>query len=312
MSLAILLATYNGERFLAEQLDSLFFQSYSDFVIYAHDDGSTDRTVEILHQYEKKYPEKLVILEYEPTGGAKNNFYSLMQRVDADYYMFCDQDDVWRPEKIEETFKKIIELEKDNPQLPYLVFTDLTVTDEKLNILYDSLMRKFDYQPDEQSICTVLSGNIAFGCSMLFNKLSRNCALNIQDINDFSMHDTLMMLVVLSSGRVGYLSYPTIYYRQHQNNDVGLKDKDFNYWVRNKLENIVHGRQLKESKRKITSQKAMISELGLMANVLPEEQLVIQELKGVLHGNKLCRMKIYYKYGLLNNSWKNRWKIILV
>ena len=113
MSLAILLATYNGEKFLPEQMDSLFSQTYADFVIYAHDDGSTDQTVGILRQYEKKYPEKLVILEYEPQGGAKNNFYSLMQRIDADYYMFCDQDDVWHPEKIEKTLKKILELEDD-------------------------------------------------------------------------------------------------------------------------------------------------------------------------------------------------------
>ena len=138
MSLAILLATYNGEKFLAEQLDSLFSQTYSDFIIYAHDDGSTDQTVGILHQYQNKYPEKLIILDYEPTGGAKNNFYSLMQRVDADYYMFCDQDDIWLPFKVDVSLKKIQGMELTYICMPCLVFSDLRVVDHQLNTISDS------------------------------------------------------------------------------------------------------------------------------------------------------------------------------
>ncbi len=312
MNLAILLATYNGEMFLAEQLDSLFSQTYTDFVIYAHDDGSTDQTLEILHQYEKKYLGKLVILEYEGTGGARNNFFSLIQRVDADYYMFCDQDDVWLPRKIEDTFIKLREMEKDNPGLPGLVFTDLAVVDAKLNVIADSFMQYCHLDPGRFDFCELINKNIVYGCTLLTNKLCVDIARSIQSIDNFIMHDLLIALIASTCGKVCFLDKSTILYRQHQNNTIGVRKQKTVEWTTDKIFNVIKGIQIEKSKEIVCWQKKMIGEICCFPSVLPENQARIDDLKKLFTTNKIGRMSIYRKYGLLDNSWKNRWKIIFV
>ena len=99
-SIAILMATYNGETYLKEQIDSLLAQTCQDWHLYVHDDGSKDGTVAIVKGYAEQYPEKVTLLDYPPQGGPCKNFLSMMEKVEAPYYMFCDQDDVWMPEKL--------------------------------------------------------------------------------------------------------------------------------------------------------------------------------------------------------------------
>ena len=100
--LAILLATYNGERYLQEQIDSLYRQTYKDWVLYIHDDGSTDGTCGIISKNAAEHG-NIVVMEHQGGHGAKDNFFGMLERVDADYYMFCDQDDVWLEDKVEKS-----------------------------------------------------------------------------------------------------------------------------------------------------------------------------------------------------------------
>ena len=90
--LAILLSTYNGERFLREQLDSLFNQRYSDFTLYVRDDGSTDTTVDIIHEYQTKHENVILLHDPWQHRGASGSFMWMLQQIEADFYMFCDQD----------------------------------------------------------------------------------------------------------------------------------------------------------------------------------------------------------------------------
>ncbi len=103
----IMMATFNGQNYLREQLDSLLAQSHNNWQLWVRDDGSTDNTIEILKTYEAKYPNIFIITNNKERGGACSNFAALfrMARLDEDvkYVMFCDQDDVWKPEKIETT-----------------------------------------------------------------------------------------------------------------------------------------------------------------------------------------------------------------
>ena len=116
VQVAILLATYNGEKFIEKQLDSLLGQSFQQFKIYIHDDGSNDKTLEIIRSYESQFPGKFVIFEEESKHlGAAFSFMWLLNRVEAPYYMFCDQDDIWFPQKIELTLKKMKEIEYHYP-----------------------------------------------------------------------------------------------------------------------------------------------------------------------------------------------------
>ena len=94
---AILMATYNGEQYVAEQIDSLLAQTDSDWTLYIHDDGSKDHTQEIISKYAETH-DNIVVMDFPGGNGAKENFFKMMFSVDADYYMLCDQDDVWLPE----------------------------------------------------------------------------------------------------------------------------------------------------------------------------------------------------------------------
>ena len=85
--IAILMATYNGKKYLGEQIDSILSQSSHLWHLYIHDDGSTDGTVELLNDYANKYPEQITVMDYPSQGGALQNFMSLLEKVEADYYM---------------------------------------------------------------------------------------------------------------------------------------------------------------------------------------------------------------------------------
>ena len=121
---AILMATYNGEKYLSEQIESIINQTFTDWVLYIHDDGSTDGTLEIIKKYVKIYPKKIILIQGERTGGAKFNFFSLMDKVTAEYIMFSDQDDWWLPDKINKTLEKCIKIENGQKDTPVVVFTD--------------------------------------------------------------------------------------------------------------------------------------------------------------------------------------------
>ena len=108
----ILLATYNGEEYIKEQIESLLHQTYQHWTLIIHDDNSSDNTVNIIKEYVKKYPEKIIFIDDDiSTGGAKENFAYLLNKIDKnfDYLMFCDQDDVWLNNRIKLFYKKIIE-----------------------------------------------------------------------------------------------------------------------------------------------------------------------------------------------------------
>ena len=221
---AILLATYNGEKFLREQLDSLLQQTYSDWTLYIHDDGSTDSTKEIIKEYEQKY-ENITMLRYPSQKGAKNNFMSLLERVEANYYLFCDQDDVWRKDKVEKEMARMMVLEKDFPGKPVLVFSDLYVVDINLNITESSMWEKNNICP-ELLTNFIEGGAFEFvtGCTMLFNKEARN-TINFERIEMATMHDAWITLCVLKSeGILSPVHEQLIYYRQHGSNTLGSSD----------------------------------------------------------------------------------------
>ena len=117
----ILLSTYNGEKYLSEQLDSLMNQTYQNMVIYVRDDGSNDKTLDILYKYQKQDGRKQMIIlkEDKPVNlGFMESFWILLRSCEhADYYAFCDQDDVWLPEKVE---RGVAALEKERNDVPLL------------------------------------------------------------------------------------------------------------------------------------------------------------------------------------------------
>lgn len=226
--IVILLATYNGEKYLKEQLESLLNQSYNDFTVIIRDDGSTDSTFAIIEKYRDRYPDRfLVINDAVQHRGARDSFMYLLECVDADYYFFCDQDDVWLPNKVEISLHKMKKMEAAYPGLPVMVHTDLRIVDENLSPLYDSLWRwaGFDVDLNKKFNYSVM-GNVFTGCTMIINSAARQKSLPIHPKS--AMHDEWIGLIVAKYGKVDNIKEQTILYRQHGKNvcSIGLQ-KDF-------------------------------------------------------------------------------------
>ena len=139
----IVMATYNGEKYIKEQLDSLLSQSHPYLLVDVCDDGSTDDTVSIVKDYEKK-DSRVRLFENKTNQGYIRNFMSGIVRCDSPYIMLCDQDDIWNWDKVELTLEKMKLMERENPEKPVLVFTDAmnfdSSTGKKLGMTEQSLV----------------------------------------------------------------------------------------------------------------------------------------------------------------------------
>lgn len=219
---AILMATYNGGKHLREQIGSILSQTDKDWTLYVHDDGSSDNTKEILQEYASAY-HNIQLLEYAPTGGACANFLSMVQRVDADYYFFSDQDDVWHADKVRLTREEMLRQEAANPGKPIVIHTDLYVTDERLTVINDSFMRYAGIHPEFLTTFDECVIPFVTGCTMMFNSAARRATQ--LPTADAVMHDSWITLSTISKGGfVSVLHQPLVYYRQHGTNSVGARD----------------------------------------------------------------------------------------
>jgi glycosyltransferase involved in cell wall biosynthesis len=226
----ILLATYNGEIYIREQLDSLLKQTYQNWILWIHDDGSKDATLKIVKEYKEKFPNKIILIsDGIRCGGAKQNFTHLLSSIDDnyDYIMFCDQDDVWLDYKIELTLNTMIEVENSNYNKPIIIHTDLQVVDETLKTIANSYFIYQKIKPHwSKDFYMSLVQNSVTGCTMMINKKAKEISLPIG--NNAIMHDWWILLKVLqNNGVVKYISEPTILYRQHSFNDTGAKGFSF-------------------------------------------------------------------------------------
>lgn len=223
----ILLATYNGAAYLPEQLNSLLRQTYTHWRVLAHDDGSTDGTVETLQRYAKQYPSRIVLVrDGVLCGSACNNFAHLLGLASANYVAFCDQDDVWLPQKLEMSMAKLREAEqRDGIQLPLAVFTDLTVVDENLKPLATSFWAFQGLSPGlADSLEDLALRNCVTGCTVLMNRAAVAASLPV--LPSAYMHDWWCALAVLArGGRVVPCRQATVLYRQHGGNSVGARPK---------------------------------------------------------------------------------------
>lgn len=224
----ILLATYNGERYLAEQIDSLLAQTFDDWRVIARDDGSSDGTVRILESYAACHPGKFMLIEDAAVGlGACGNFGRLMEHSTADYVMFCDQDDVWLPRKIETLMVAMRELEAEcGPNTPLLVHSDLQVVDSELRVLHPSFGAIQDIDLVQgRKLNQLLIQNTVTGCAALCNRPLVELSLPIE--RGALMHDWWVALVASGFGRIEFIPEPTVFYRQHVRNTLGAKQMDW-------------------------------------------------------------------------------------
>ena len=220
--IAILMSTYNGARYLAQQLDSLLAQTYAEWKLTVRDDGSTDDTLRILQEYAKADKRINVLTEGENIGACCSFERLLTQCDDAAYYAFCDQDDVWRSDKLALSLDAMQQAEAAHPGKPIVVHTDLQVVDENMTEIAPSFWRYSNIQADllDAHIRYLAICNSVTGCAMLFNKAARDCSLPMSA--DAYMHDAwLALMTAYHGGFVLPVHQTPVAYRQHGDNVLG-------------------------------------------------------------------------------------------
>ncbi len=230
----ILMATYNGSRYLSQQLDSIIGQSYKDWHLTISDDGSNDDTNKIIDSYVDRYPEYISrVCSDTCFHNARDHFFWLMKQCDSEYIMLSDQDDVWLPNKIEISVDELLKKEKQvGNNLPILVFADEKVVDENLNIISESLMKYQNLNPRQVSYKSLLFSNCVTGSAIIFNKALLKEIKKDINTNNIIMHDWWLGIVASKVGKICYIDKQLSLYRQHKNNLVGAKDvESINYFL---------------------------------------------------------------------------------
>lgn len=224
--IVICLSIYNGSQFLNNQLVSLKNQTYNhnNILLLIRDDGSHDESYEVSKQFAAESSMHIELLDDRTNLGVKKSFELLMNKaleMDARYIMFCDQDDVWHPEKISKTIAMMEQMEVLYPQQPILIHSDLTVVDHDLTIIHNSFWQYQNIDPSKNSFNRLLMDNVATGCTMMIN---RTLAKMIGTIpNEAIMHDWWITMVASIFGHIAFINESLILYRQHNNNDTGAK-----------------------------------------------------------------------------------------
>ena len=230
---AILLPTFNGEKYLSEQLDSLIGQTYENTIIVVRDDGSGDGTWEVTRSYQSKFPQKFLILENDGRNlGASGSFSFLISYVlehknelglTRAYMMFCDQDDIWIRDKVKRQMRCMVEVEGDGDTIPVLVHSDLRVISESGYRVADSLMKYQGLFPERNAFGQLLFCNLVTGCTALINESLAAKALPIPP--QAVMHDWWLALLAAAFGKLVFIDAPLVEYRQHAFNTIGAVEK---------------------------------------------------------------------------------------
>ena len=216
MRVLIILCTFNGEAFLKEQLNSLERQTHENWELLVSDDASTDKTLSIVTEFQNRMgPERVSIIN-GPCKGYALNFVSACFHANpnSDLYAFCDQDDIWKPEKLETAIKSLQGYPADKPTL-YCSRTEL-IDENGAHIGYSRFF------PNPPSFSNAVVQSLAGGNTMVFNKAAKDLIQQLRFCSELVAHDWAMyQLVTGVDGKIIYDSWASILYRQHNSNMIG-------------------------------------------------------------------------------------------
>lgn len=298
---AILMGSMNGARFLPEQLDSLAAQTHQNWVLIASDDGSTDDTLRILMAYQAKWPAGKLTIKEGPKRGFCANFQSMAcdPSIKADYYAFCDQDDVWLPNKLEVAVANIAahQVHKDMT-LPYLYCGRTSYVSEKLELIGISPLFVFPAKFRNSLVQSIAGGN-----TMVFNQETKS-ALEKVGMVDVPSHDWWLYLLVSGiGGEVYYDKVPQILYRQHDGSIVG-ENRSFSsrcFRAYTLLRGRFHDWNTKN-----------IEALCVINGMLTDDNQEILRLFKLLRGAKLIdRFRLIEVCGLYRQTWRGTMTLYL-
>lgn len=216
MKLTVLLSTYNGEKYLRQQLDSLLEQELLPSKILIRDDGSRDDTVRILEEYASAHP----LIEYycgSNLGPAKSFWELISKCEEADYYALCDQDDVWFRDKLAVAVRR---LEEEDNSIPLLYCSRYTLTDKDLNPINSEVSGLYDFSDFPHALIY----HTAPGCTFVFNEAARKQIMKYDVDKEYCLiHDAIIHKVVTMFGKMILDKDSHMYYRQHGDNEIGMQ-----------------------------------------------------------------------------------------
>ena len=293
----VIMSTYNGEKYIREQLDSLYGQKDVEIYLLVRDDGSKDNTIEMLEEYRKKKG-RMTIIQGRNVGAARSfheaALYAATQMKPFDYYSYSDQDDVWFEHKLSTSIKHI---DSTSPQ-PQLFYAPALLVDSTLQPI----------KPNNSRTVNCLGANIAsshsLGCTQVFNKalldkiVVINKYISTVDTNAYvPLHDAWTALVAYSLGKVTVGEAPMMFYRQHESNVIGGNDRGIKKFF-HRIKRYTSGDKKKSEKCRII--------LHLMRDEIPEENRKLLEscayyTESISKRIRLALTPDIYHYGIYDN-----------
>ena len=222
------MSTYNGQEFLAEQIRSIQAQTFTDWMLLIRDDGSRDRTREIIADFAQQ-DNRIHLINPDSTEnlGVIKSFHALVQYQRADVYFFSDQDDVWLPDKLQVTLETAQAYPADQP---LMVYTDLKVVNQDLQVMNESMIRSQSHHANTELVQELTENTVTGGTSMINHALAELWTVT----DNILMHDWYLALLATAFGKLVYVDQPTELYRQHAENVLGARtlSKRFKKWIR--------------------------------------------------------------------------------
>ncbi len=227
----VVLPVFNGYEYLEQQVASIASQTLRPRRLLIRDDGSSERVLKLIHRLEAYYSPWLVVAPSQGNVGCTLNVNALLKYVEASYCALADQDDIWLPDKLERGFEALQAIEnRRGRNLPALVHTDLHLVDASLRPYGCTFMVRQQLSPKFDSPSDLALTNIVTGCTALFNRALLDKAMPLPP--EALVHDWWLALVASAYGEIGFISRPSILYRQHQSNAIGSHGLGFNYWLK--------------------------------------------------------------------------------
>ncbi|HFI0620383.1 TPA: glycosyltransferase family 2 protein [Streptococcus suis] len=290
MKVNILMSTYNGQQFLAEQIRSIQEQSYTDWTLFIRDDGSSDNTKEILKDFERQ-DSRIHLIDSDKSDnlGVIKSFHKLVNHDRADYYFFSDQDDVWLPNKLELSLKEAQNYPAD---LPLMVYMDLKVVNQDLEIMTESMVKSQSHHANTELVQELTENTVTGGVAMINHALAEKW----QETDDILMHDWYLALLASAFGNLVFIDQPGELYRQHSDNVLGARtlSKRFKKWIRPHILFAVYWDLIKNSQK----QARHLLQMPLSQS----NRELIEAFITIMDKPMLERFRILRKYGLRKNK----------
>ena len=290
MKVNILMSTYNGQQFLAEQIRSIQEQSYTDWTLFIRDDGSSDNTKEILKDFEHQ-DSRIHLIDNDKSDnlGVIKSFHKLVNHDRADYYFFSGQDDVWLPNKLELSLK---EAQNYLADLPLMVYMDLKVVNQDLEIMTESMVKSQSHHANTELVQELTENTVTGGVAMINHALAEMW----QETDDILMHDWYLALLASAFGNLVFIDQPGELYRQHSDNVLGARtlSKRFKKWIRPHILFAVYWDLIKNSQK----QARHLLQMPLSQS----NRELIEAFVTIMDKPMLERFRILRKYGLRKNK----------